>query len=269
MSRNPPRVFRGSLTCGLVALTVFSWVPQSQARVTKIVIDDTQPLSATGQVIPYDQISGRAYGELDPSDPLNAIIQDISLGKDPDGKVRYVASFVLSKPVDLSQASGMMWHDVPNRGTPITINVAERNFGDIGLASAWQGDNAGINAANGTTVRPTMLVSGRHWLQVPVAKNSDGTTVTGLVFGRIVNRSGPGAQPLIVQTNPVPYLPASLDTSQATLVSRDGETMEGVPIGEAPIPSSDWTFCGGGTFSAPIPLTSLPVWICLDRKSVV
>lgn len=265
MSRNPPRVFRGSLTCGLVALTVFSWVPQSQARVTKIVIDDTQPLSATGQVIPYDQISGRAYGELDPSDPLNAIIQDISLGKDPDGKVRYVASFVLSKPVDLSQASGMMWHDVPNRGTPITINVAERNFGDIGLASAWQGDNAGINAANGTTVRPTMLVSGRHWLQVPVAKNSDGTTVTGLVFGRIVNRSGPGAQPLIVQTNPVPYLPASLDTSQATLVSRDGETMEGVPIGEAPIPSSDWTFCGGGTFSAPIPLTSLPVWICLKN----
>lgn len=41
--------------------------------------------------------------------------------------------------------------------------------------------------------------------------------------------------------------------------------MEGVPIGEAPIPSSDWTFCGGGTFSAPIPLTSLPVWICLKN----
>ena len=51
-------------------------------------------------------------------------------------------------------------------------------------------------------------------MQVPVARNRDGSTVTGLVFGRIVNRSGPGAQPLIVQTNPVPYLPASLDTTQ-------------------------------------------------------
>ena len=76
--------------------------PPTQARVTKIVIDDTQPLASTGQTIAYQQILGRAFGELDPSDPLNAIIQDIELGKDPDGKVRYVASFVLTKPADIS-----------------------------------------------------------------------------------------------------------------------------------------------------------------------
>jgi len=232
-----------------------------QARVTKIVIDDRQPL--TGQTLAYEQVSGRAFGELDPRDPLNAIIQDIDLGKDPDGKVRYVASFVLTKPVDMSQASGMMWHDVPNRGTPITIVAAERNFGDVGLASAWQGDNSAINANNGTAVRATMLVGGRHFVQVPVAKNRDGSTVTGLVFGRIVNRSGANAQPLIVQTNPVPYLPATQDTTQATLVSRDHETMEGVVTGETPIAASDWKFCGGGTFDAPAPLTALPVDICL------
>ena len=74
--------------------------------------------------------------------PLNAIIQDIGLGKDADGKVRYVASFVLTKPVDMTKASGMMWHDVPNRGRPSPSTSIERNFGDIGLASAWQGDNA-------------------------------------------------------------------------------------------------------------------------------
>jgi alpha/beta hydrolase family protein len=233
-----------------------------QARVTKIVIDQQAPLSSSGQTIPYEQISGRAFGELDPADPLNAIIQDIDLGKDADGKVRYVASFVLTKPVNLSQASGMMWHDVPNRGTPITIVVAERNFGDVGLASAWQGDNAAIDANNGTAVRPTMLVAGRHWLQVPVAKNPDGSTVTGLVFGRIVNRSGPNAQPLIVQTNPVPYLPLSQDG--ATLVSRDHETMEGVVTSEVEIPASEWKFCGGGTFAAPLPLTQLPVQVCLN-----
>ena len=68
-----------------------------EARVTKIVIDDRQPLS--GQTLAYEQISGRAFGELDPSDPLNAIIQDIDLGKDKDGKVKYTASFVLTKPV--------------------------------------------------------------------------------------------------------------------------------------------------------------------------
>jgi alpha/beta hydrolase family protein len=253
----------------LVSAVLLAAAP-AHARVTKIVIDDTQMLPAsptTGQKLDYEQLSGRAFGELDPADPLNAIIQDIELGKDPDGKVRYVASFVLTKPVDMSKASGMMWHDVPNRGTPLAIVVAERNFGDVGLASAWQGDNAGTVASDGTVsgtiVRDTMLVGGRHFLQVPVAKNADGSPVTGLVFGRIVNRSGTGAQALIVQTNPVPYLPATLDTARATLVSRDHETMEGVVTNEVAIAPADWKFCGGGTFEAPLPLTALPVQICL------
>ena len=68
-----------------------------------------------------------------------------------------------------------------------------------------------------------------------------------------------------MQTNPLPYLPASLDTALATLVSRDGETMGGVALGEKPIASSDWKFCGGGTFDSPQPLTSLPVQICLKN----
>jgi len=237
----------------------------SQARVTKIVVDDTATLATTGQNIPYQQISGRAFGELDPADPLNAIIQDIGLAKDADGKVRYVASFVLTKPVDMSQASGMMWHDVPNRGSPIAINVIERNFGDVGLASAWQGDNAAIDASNGTAVRATMLVGGRHWLKLPVAKNADGSAVTGSVFGRIVNRSGTGAQALIVQTNPVPYLPIDVNDPAAALVSRDGESMDGHVVNEQMIARGDWKFCGGGTYDVPTPLTSLPVRICLKN----
>ncbi|HTD90264.1 MAG TPA: alpha/beta hydrolase domain-containing protein, partial [Burkholderiales bacterium] len=60
-------------------------------------------------------------------------------------------------------------------------------------------------------------------------------------------------------------LPASLDTTKATLVSRDHETMEGVITGETPLASSDWKFCGGGTFAAPLPLTALPVRICLKN----
>ena len=73
----------------------------------------------------------------------NRIIQDIDLGKDADGKVRYVATFVLTKPVDMTKASGLLWHEVPNRGNPRPNVVQERAFGDIDLTSAWQGDNAG------------------------------------------------------------------------------------------------------------------------------
>jgi hypothetical protein len=235
----------------------------TQARVTRIVIDQTQALTpAAGQTIAYEQISGRAFGELDPRDPLNAIIQDIELGKDADGKVRYVASFVITKPVNLQQASGLMWHDVPNRGSPITIVVAERNFGDIGLASAWQGDNAAINASNGTAIRPTMLVGGRHFVQVPIARHADGSTVTGNVFGRIVNRSGVDSQRLVVQTNPVPYLPATLDTTRARLVTRTGELQDGTALGEAVVPAADWAWASCSAAN-PFPGTPDPNQICV------
>jgi hypothetical protein len=243
----------------------------SEARITKIVIDEKvspayckgAACASFGDAGQYEQIAGRAFGELDPRDPLNSIIQDIGLGTDPDGKVRYVASFVITKPVDMSKASGLMWHDVPNRGRPVSINSMERDFGDVGLASAWQGDNSSMGIELGTAVRPTMTAGANHWLQVPVAKNADGSSVTGPVLARIINRAGPGAQPLIVQTNPVPYMPASLDTAQAKLVSRDHESMEGVVTGETPIAAAAWKFCGGGTFEAPLPLTQLPVQICL------
>ncbi|HEY9238961.1 MAG TPA: alpha/beta hydrolase domain-containing protein [Burkholderiaceae bacterium] len=250
---------------GLLALACAGLVAAlpAQARVTRIVIDDTQPLaSAAGQTVAYQQVSGRAFGELDPRDPLNAVIQDIELGKDADGKVRYVASFVLTRPVNLAQASRLMWHDVPNRGSPTTIAVAERNFGDIGLASAWQGDNAAINASNGTAIRPNMLVGGRHWLQVPVARLPDGSAVTGDVFGRIVNRSGVDSQPLIVQTNPVPYRPATMSTAQARLVTRTGELQDGTALGEQVVAPGDWAWASCSAAN-PFPGTPSDTQICV------
>ena len=239
MSYDAKFVPRKALTAALV-LTAFLYAPPLQARITKIVIDEKiSPAFCKGTSCPafgttgqYEQLAGRAFGELDPHDPLNSLIQDIELGKDADGKVRYVTSFVITKPVDMSKASGMLWHDVPNRGRPLVINDMERGLGDVGLASAWQGDNASMGAGLGTSVRRTMAAGDNHWLQVPIAKNPDGSAVTGEIMGRIVNRSGPGAQPLIVQTNPLPYMPESFDTSKARLVTRDHETMEGVVTGE-------------------------------------
>jgi hypothetical protein len=160
----------------------------AQARVTRIVIDETRPLPAADSGgIAFEQVAGRAFGELDPASPANRIVNDIQLVREADGKVRYVATFVLTKPVDLARASGLLWHEVPNRGLRRPNVVAERANGDIDLTSAWQGDNAGA-----TAVRATMGVAEPHWLQLPIARNADGSPVTGEVFGRIVNRGGPG-----------------------------------------------------------------------------
>ena len=233
----------------------------ADARVTRIVIDETLPMpSAPGAgPIAYEQVAGRAFGELDPKLPGNALIQDIELATDVDGKVRYVASFVIYKPVDRRQASGMLWHDVPNRGRVFPFAPQERAFGDIMLASAWQGDNAGA-----TVVRPTASVAGMQFLQVPVARGPGGAPVTGEVLGRIVNRSGKGSQPLLVQTNPVPYKPVSLDTTRAKLVSRGGESTRGDVTDEVVIPAADWAWarCDDKT---PFPGTADPWQICLKN----
>ena len=233
-------------------------VATAHARVTRVVVDEVKPMPAlAGAELPYEQIAGRAFGELDPGLPGNAIIQDIGLARDADGKVRYVASFVVNKPVDLRKASGLMWHDVPNRGRVFPMAAQERAAGDVLVASAWQGDNVGA-----TAVRATASVDGMQWLQVPVARGPGGERITGEVFGRIVNRSGPASQPLLVQTNPVPYRPVSLDTSRARLVSRAAENQRGEVTGEMAVPAADWAWARCDA-AHPFPGTPDATQICL------
>jgi hypothetical protein len=239
----------------------------AQARVTRIVIDSTTPL--TGQPLAYETVRGRAFGELDPNDAHNTIVTDIQLGKDADGKVRYETTFQIVKPVNMAQASGFLWHDVPNRGGPITINVAERQFGDVGVASGWQADNAG-----GTAIPVDRASGTRHWVAVPMARNN-GQLVTGRVLARVVNRSGPDSQPLNVMGNPVPYLPASLNTADAVLTTRVKETVNGQITEGTTIPAADWAYAKCDA-SNPFPGTpqdtdvtklpgTLPVHICLKN----
>jgi hypothetical protein len=159
----------------------------------------------------------------------------------------------------LKQASGMMWHDVPNRGRVYPFAAQERAFGDIELASAWQGDNSGW-----TAIRPKASVTGMQFLQVPVAKHHDGSRVTGQVLGRIVNQSGPNSQALLVQTNPVPYKPLNLDTSKATLTSRGAENMRGDVFDEKPIAASDWAWAKCDSQN-PFPGLPDPTQICLKN----
>src|SRR5262249_9413663 len=151
----------------------------------------------------YETLAGKAFGELDPNDRRNAVIQDIKLApRNARGMVEYTATFQIVKPVDMSKSSHLMWHDVPNRAGRLTINPIERRNGDIGLSSGWQGDNSGRTAPG----------PDNDYVVVPVAKNPDGSPITGRVLVRILNASGNKSQPMIVHNNPMPYRPASLDT---------------------------------------------------------
>ena len=231
----------------------------AEARVTNIVIDARVSPAFNGATFgsagAYETLAGRAFGELDPDDPHNAIIQDIKLApRNARGMVEYTASFQLVKPIDMSRSSHLMWHDVPNRSGRLTIVPLERATGDIGLSSGWQGDSAGR----------TVPGPGNDYVIVPAARNPDGSPITGSVMARILNAAGMNSQPMMLHSNPLPYRPASLDTGKATLTTHASETIDGVIGATTTIASADWAFAKCSAEN-PFPGTPDPTQICLKN----
>src|SRR5258706_625148 len=106
------KLFRTPALIGAAAAMLLAWAPPSDARVTKIIID--RPATPLAGDATYETITGRAFGELDPLGSHNSLITDIALApRNANGMVEYIASFFIVKPVDMSQSSGLMWHDVP------------------------------------------------------------------------------------------------------------------------------------------------------------
>src|SRR5438093_4654844 len=126
---------RFAMTGVALCAAMLVWTPVSEARVTRIIVDSTTAISGQSA---YEQLRGRAFGELDPKDSHNAIITDID---NPlaltNGKAQYFASFVLRKPKDMSLASGVMWHDVPNRGGDVGFPADSYAAFDVQLLSCW------------------------------------------------------------------------------------------------------------------------------------
>ena len=93
--------------------------------ITRIVIDSVQSPTfdglSFGQVGQYEKLVGRAYGELDPGSPLNAVITDLALApRNACGRVEYSTDFYILKPRDPARGNRVLLFDVTNRGNKIT-----------------------------------------------------------------------------------------------------------------------------------------------------
>ncbi len=269
MSVKKFRPFKTILPAIAVAGAMLGWGPPAKARVATIVIDSPASAAYGGAAIgsagSYVTLKGRVFGELDPSDPHNQIIQDINLApRDAHGTVPYIATFQITMPENPSQASGLMFYEVSNRGSsPIPTTAASVVPGAIYLESGWQGDLL----AHCTTPYPctslaTPYTGTEQVIQVPVATNRDGSTITGPVYGHIANATGNTAQ-LIIFTTPVPYQPLSLDTTKTPFWSLAYQSITGVDGPRTEIPSTDWAWADCST--VPFPGTPDPTRICLKN----
>lgn len=209
----------------------------SMAEITRVDIQSREALPGSpGAAGAYEIVRGTVHGELDPKDPRNAIITDIALApRNARGRVEYSASFALTKPVDMGKASGLLIYDVPNRG--LNLPMTPDPDGHVHLVSGWQAD---LNAT------PAMQT-----LQVPVARNRDGSPITGQVLARFIDMPAGkttlpiqgGLSGVVTWKRPTPL---SLDTRAASLVRRRSDAGPGERV--AP---GGWAFADCSTVAFP------------------
>lgn len=255
----------------------------AQGKVIHITIASRTPAlkgQSFGPAGPYELVRGTATGELDPSDRRNAPITDIRLApRNSNGKVSYTTTFTILKPADPAKSNGTLIYDVVNRGNvrfaarftkfvlaaatpdPDVTDAGDGSIykaGYIVLASGWQGD-----------MPIASVTGGREGIDVPIAKNADGSPVTGPVTVRFA-ADVPGYEQVNFSANmntaslPGPgRTPHSLDTSKATLTSMASVTNTGKSSGVATIPSADWAFADCRT--TPFPGKPDPTRVCLKN----
>ncbi len=221
--------------------------PAADARITRIQISASEKPTFGGFSWPgvgqYEKIVGKAFGEVNPSDSKNSVIVDIGLApRNSAGNVAYSFDFYILKPIDLSKGAHRVMYEPPNRGRKTWSSLGRVPAGNdpgsiidsIALANSflmprgytmvWSGWDA---SAGTSTANFNMTIT------LPVAKNADGSSITGPAFEYIVS---PGASYTLT------YAAATLDKSKATLTHR-------VRLNDTPgvVPSSGWNYNASGT----------------------
>ncbi len=191
----------------------------------------------------YEKISGKAFGELNPNDAKNAVITDIKLApRNANGNVEYSFDFYMLKPIDLSKGNHKMLYEPPNRGGK-TVGAFNRGVGgnDPGsITSAAQLSQAflmqrgySVSFSGWDFAAGTSTANNNTTITLPVAKNADGSSITGPAYEYIVS---PGA------SYTLNYAAASLDQTKATLTHR-------VHLDDKAevIPATGWAYNTAGT----------------------
>jgi hypothetical protein len=225
----------------VVGIALMGAAPAAQARVTQIVIKSVESPTFNGRsfgaVGQYERISGQIIGEVDPNDRRNAVIVDVGLApRNPNGTVSYSTDFQILRPIDRTKGNRRLLYEITNRGRTNALEML--NDSPTGNDVDTSGD-----AGNGFLMRQGYVLLESGWdvpppagksftVTVPVAKNPDGSPITGPATEEFVIDKG--QTPARQRLN---YPAASPDKSKASLTVR--KNYADAPI---PVPESDWDY---------------------------
>src|SRR5215467_3712404 len=142
-----------------------------------------------GSVGAYEKITARAFGEVDPNLPGNALITDIQFApRNSRGMVEYSMDVVIVKPIDPSKGSGKIFYDVVNRGNKLSYPTFNQAPSPSKVANT---DAAGAGTGLLMRRRYTLVWSGWEDTRIigtsanlasaslPTASNPNGSSIVG------------------------------------------------------------------------------------------
>ncbi|GAB3959270.1 alpha/beta hydrolase domain-containing protein [Spirosoma harenae] len=208
--------------CSLIVF--FCTTSVTYARIVRIEITAIQSPTferkVFGQVGAYEKLRGKAYGELDPNSPENVLITDLNLApRNAKGMVEYSMDIYILKPIDLGKGAHKLFLEVNNRGGKLFGGFNKSSGGNDPATAAHAGDGFLLN--QGYTIvwngwDPSAPSSNNNLtINVPIAKHTDGSPITGPSYEYIVYDNG-------TSTNyTLSYPAANLAKAEATLTVRD------------------------------------------------
>jgi hypothetical protein len=239
-----------------VAVLAFAPAP-AHARITRIEIATVQSPTldgiSFGTAGRYEKLIGRFFGEVDPNDPLNALITDIRLApRNARGMVEYSGAILIIRPMDPTRSNHRLLFEINNRGNILSfglLNDAAKNSNDPSTAA---------DAGNGFMMRQGYTLVSSAWdaisgtrpdvgggsfvLDAPIALNPDGSDIVGPSLEEFVIDDDKTA------VEPLTYPAASLDTSKAVLTYR--AEVKDKPIAVA---ADQWRYNAAGTTVSLLP----------------
>ena len=237
----------------------------AEARITRIEITSREAPTFEGRVFgsggsvgAYEKLRGVAHGEVNPSDPRNAIITDIELApKNPAGNVGYSMDIFILKPIDPAKGNRKLFMEVNNRGGKLFGSFNGSGGGNNPTTAADAGDaflmHQGYSLAwNGWD--PSAAPGGdRLTITVPVATHPGGAVITGPSYEYIVFDNSTTAASTLA------YAAATLDKTQATLTVR--QHLQDQPV---TIPPAGWEY----TSSAGTAIRLLPAGTRFQQSAI-
>lgn len=246
------------LIVGVLLLTAKPY--SAEARVVRLVVEQSRPYAegkSFGDVGPYVWLEGTVHLEVDPKDPLNAVI--VNLDKAPrnaKGLVEFRARFVIIKPVDMMRGNRKILYGVNNRG-----NINELRHYQFPFMGDPVGPGDGLVFRLGYTfvdagwAGDVVSTGLRLGADLPVAVEADGRPIIAPIRIEYGDTAG-YTVPLKGNSNFRSYETADTNPARSTLTVRDS-----VAGTRMPISSNRWAFGRCDTGQSSLVATTLDLCV--------